>query len=90
MCAGSRAHAYSISFRGLMKDASELNDYVAVNSMSRWPVEAYHEEGKAEGLDKCQLRDFSATQRHVAMVAAVLFEDGTIRGSADQQEGDQT
>ena len=26
----------------------------------RWPVEVYHEEGKAEGLDKYQLRDFSA------------------------------
>ena len=26
----------------------------------RWPVEVYHEEGKAEGLDQYQLRDFSA------------------------------
>jgi hypothetical protein len=37
----------------------------------RWPVEVYHEEGKAEGLDQCQLRDFSAIQRHVALVAVV-------------------
>ncbi len=37
----------------------------------RWPVEVYHEEGKAEGLDKYQLRDFSAIQRHVAFVAVV-------------------
>ena len=37
----------------------------------RWPVEVYHEEGKAEGLDKYQLRDFSAIQRHVALVAVV-------------------
>ena len=37
----------------------------------RWPVEVYHEEGKAEGLDKYQLRSFSAIQRHVALVAVV-------------------
>lgn len=37
----------------------------------RWPVETYHEEGKAEGLDQYQLRSFSAIQRHVALVAVV-------------------
>ncbi len=37
----------------------------------RWPVEVYHEEGKAEGLDQYQLRDFSAIQRHVALVVVV-------------------
>ena len=37
----------------------------------RWSVEVYHEEGKAEGLDQYQLRDFSAIQRHVALVAVV-------------------
>lgn len=37
----------------------------------RWPVEVFHEEGKAEGLDKYQLRDFSAIQRHIALVAVV-------------------
>ena len=37
----------------------------------RWPVEVYHEEGKAEGLNRYQLRDFSAIQRHVALVAVV-------------------
>ncbi len=37
----------------------------------RWPVEVYHEEGKAEGLDQYQLRDFKAIQRHVALVAVV-------------------
>ena len=37
----------------------------------RWPVEVYHEEGKAEGLDKYQLRSFGAIQRHVALVAVV-------------------
>jgi hypothetical protein len=35
----------------------------------RWPVEVYHEEGKAEGLDQYQLRDFRGIQRHVALVA---------------------
>jgi len=37
----------------------------------RWPVEVYHEEGKAEGLDQYQLRDFQAIERHVALVAVV-------------------
>jgi hypothetical protein len=37
----------------------------------RWPVEVYHEEGKAEGLDDYQLRDFGGIQRHVASVAVV-------------------
>ena len=37
----------------------------------RWPVEVYHEEGKAEGLDQYQLRDFKAVERHVALVAVV-------------------
>jgi len=37
----------------------------------RWPVEVYHQEGKAEGLDQYQLRDFCAIQRHVALVAVV-------------------
>lgn len=37
----------------------------------RWPVEVYHEEGKAEGLDQYQPRDFAAIERHVALVAVV-------------------
>lgn len=37
----------------------------------RWPVEVYHEEGKAEGLDQYQLRGFEGTERHVALVATV-------------------
>jgi hypothetical protein len=37
----------------------------------RWPVEVYHEEGKAEGLDQYQLRDFGAIDRHIALVAVV-------------------
>lgn len=37
----------------------------------RWPVEVYHEEGKTEGLNQYQLRDFCAIQRHVALVAVV-------------------
>jgi hypothetical protein len=35
----------------------------------RWPVEVYHEEGKEEGLDKYQVRDFEAIYRHIALVA---------------------
>lgn len=37
----------------------------------RWPVEVYHEEGKAEGLDQYQLRHFAAIERHIAFVAVV-------------------
>ena len=37
----------------------------------RWPVEVYHEEGKADGLDQYQLRDFQAIIRHIALVAVV-------------------
>ena len=36
----------------------------------RWPVEVYHEEGKEEGLDKYQMRDFEAISRHIGFVAA--------------------
>ena len=35
----------------------------------RWPVEVYHEEGKQEGLDKYQVRDFQAISRHIGLVA---------------------
>jgi hypothetical protein len=35
----------------------------------RWPVEVYHQEGKAEGLDKYQVRDFRAISRHIGLVA---------------------
>jgi len=37
----------------------------------RWPVEVYYEEGKAEGLDQYQLRDFGGIERHAALVAVV-------------------
>jgi hypothetical protein len=35
----------------------------------RWPVEVYHEEGKADGLDQYQVRDFEAISRHISLVA---------------------
>jgi hypothetical protein len=44
----------------------------------RWPVDVYHEEGKAEGLDRYQVRDFcpkgilrQAIERHIGLVAVV-------------------
>ncbi|MEM6697970.1 MAG: hypothetical protein AAF599_06215, partial [Bacteroidota bacterium] len=37
----------------------------------RWAVEEYHKEGKAEGLDKYQTRNFEAIKKHVALVAVV-------------------
>ena len=35
----------------------------------RWPVEVYHQEGKAEGLDQYQVRNFQAISRHIGLVA---------------------
>jgi hypothetical protein len=35
----------------------------------RWPVEVYHQEGKQEGLDQYQVRDFQAISRHIGLVA---------------------
>lgn len=35
----------------------------------RWPVEVYHQEGKQEGLDQYQVRDFRAISRHIGLVA---------------------
>ncbi len=37
----------------------------------RWPIEVYHEEGKAEGLDQYQVRDIEAICRHISFVAVV-------------------
>ena len=37
----------------------------------RWPVEVFYEEGKAEGLDQYQLRDFEGISRHISLVAVV-------------------
>jgi hypothetical protein len=58
--------AYSISNRLVWQAAG-----ITRIRRHRWPVEVYHEEGKAEGLDQYQLRGFSAIQRHVALVVVV-------------------
>lgn len=34
----------------------------------RWPVETYHQEGKAEGLEKYQLRNAPAIQTHICFI----------------------
>jgi len=34
----------------------------------RWPIEVYHEEGKAEGLDKSQLRKCVGIEKHIALI----------------------
>lgn len=34
----------------------------------RWPVEVFHQEAKAEGLQQYQVRDFQAINRHIALV----------------------
>lgn len=35
----------------------------------RWPVEVYHEESKADGLDQYQVRSFEAIDKHIALVS---------------------
>ncbi len=35
----------------------------------RWPVETFHQEGKDEGLDKYQLRNFDGIETHIAFVS---------------------
>lgn len=35
----------------------------------RWPIETYYQEGKAEGLDKYQLRNSEAIKTHLAFVS---------------------
>lgn len=35
----------------------------------RWPIETYYQEGKAEGLDKYQLRNIEAIKTHIAFVS---------------------
>ena len=57
----------------------------------RWPIEVYYEEGKAEGLDQYQLRDFEGIARHVALVAVVYSllraaqQDTVLRDSLQRQ-----
>ena len=52
----------------------------------RWPVEVFHEEGQAEGLDQYQLRDFRAIQRHVALVSVVYSMLRAAQGDNDLRE----
>lgn len=37
----------------------------------RWPVEVFHEEAKAEGLNKYQIRDHTAIYKHIALISIV-------------------
>ncbi|MCB9351836.1 MAG: transposase [Lewinellaceae bacterium] len=50
----------------------------------RWPVETYHQEGKAEGLDKYEVRNFDTIQSYIAFVVVTYsilqcasYDDGT-------------
>lgn len=57
----------------------------------RWPVETYHQEGKAEGLDKYQLRNHKAIQTHIALVVIAFsmlkcaMHDADLLSSLQQQ-----
>lgn len=67
-----------ISF--LKKDLTDMPKFTIVNRTDwhpvsilqnrrhRWPVETFHQEGKAEGLEKYQVRNFRAVQTYIALV----------------------
>lgn len=38
----------------------------------RWPVEPFHQQAKAQGLDQYQIRDFQAIKKHIAFVLIVF------------------
>ena len=48
----------------------------------RWPVAVSHDEGKADGLDQDQVRDFEALSRHIARVAVT----SSLRRAAQHDE----
>jgi hypothetical protein len=57
----------------------------------RWPVEEYHKEGKAEGLDQYQVRNKEAIEKHIALVTVVYSllqlarHDHTLLNNLQQQ-----
>ena len=60
----------------------------------RWPVEEYHKEGKAEGLDQYQVRNFEAIEKHIALVALVYsllqharYDDALLNRLQSQLDG---
>lgn len=83
-CANHRIKGFGkqrlvISFR--REDLSDTPCYSVCNRLNwfasgilrirrhRWPVETFHQEGKAEGLDKYQVRNLRAIGTHVAFVS---------------------
>lgn len=38
----------------------------------RWPVETYHQEGKVEGLEKYEARNYKAIQTHIALITVAF------------------
>jgi hypothetical protein len=38
----------------------------------RWPVETYHQEGKVEGLEQYQARNYKAIQTHIALITVAF------------------
>ena len=46
-----------------------LRDGILRIRRHRWPIETFHQVGKDEGLDKYQLRHFTAIRTHVAFVS---------------------
>jgi hypothetical protein len=67
-----------ISF--LKKDLSDRPNFTVTNRLDwypsgilrirrhRWPVETYHQEGKDEGLEKYQVRNYTAIQTYIAFI----------------------
>lgn len=38
----------------------------------RWPVETYHQEGKVEGLEQYEVRNYKAIQTHIALITVAF------------------
>ena len=60
-----------LSDKGIFAITNRLNWYpsgILRIRRHRWPVETYHQEGKAQGLEKYQLRNEQAIQTYIAFI----------------------
>ncbi len=61
------------------------------NRRHRWPVETFHQEGKAEGLEKYQIPNYRAIQTYIALVIVTFcmlkcaIQDDDLRNEIQQR-----
>jgi len=90
-----------ISFR--KEDLTDMPKFTIVNRLDwhpisilqnrrhRWPVETFHQEGKAEGLEKYQARNYRAIQTYIALVIVTFcmlkcaIQDDDLRNEIQQR-----